>query len=176
MNECSWPEGIPKDFALAFESYLSATCSLGLPPSYSFMSVSTLHYLPSKYSNQPYGLCVFSVFSFGSAQPNIFLIYLICLINGFHDATPLLSLWQSILRASNVGLTLNEHSRPSTVHCHLPFWSVSGLHFEPLLQPNSSPCHHMSSPCSFLCCYHHSSASTSCNSTFLSSPAHFPSS
>lgn len=125
--------GIPQDFALAFCSCLSATFSLGLPPSYSFMSISNLHYLPSKYSNQPNGLCVFSISYFGPFQPNIFLIHLICLINFSHHATSLLSLWQSILSASNVGLAFNQHSRPSTVHPHPPFWIVSGLQFESLL-------------------------------------------
>lgn len=167
-------KGIPQDFILAVYSSLSATFCLGLPPSYSFMCISNLHYLPHKYSSQPHGVHVCSASYFGPFQAKIFPIHLICVIHFFHHATPLSSLWQSILCAFKFG---SQHSSPTTVHPHLPFWIASGHHFESLLQPNSPIYHRMSSPCSS---HHsqgtHSSASTYHNSALPAKPNSLPTS
>lgn len=52
-------------------------------------------------------------------------------IGFIHNITLLLSPLQSIPSAYNIRLTfVNQHSRPSVVHPHLPLWIVSGFHIE----------------------------------------------
>lgn len=115
------------------------------------MSISNFHYLPSKSSNQPYGLIlvfpVFSVSCFRPFQPNIFLIHFTCLINVFHNAAPLLS----PRRASAVLPMLGSHltniqGLPQSTHTYLPWLlldSTMNLYSSPTALPAIACLHPM---------------------------------
>ena len=167
------PTGILQDFSLAFYSCLSATSHSAACSSYSFYD----HIRPSLSSFSMISVhCMVSlslVFPhFCPFQPKIFRIHLVFLVNFFHNAILLLSPLQSIPSTHNIGLKfVNQHSRPSTVHPHLPLWIVSEFHMKTQLH-----CHVFTMILPMLLSPPLEHPLICPMLPFQSSPAHFPSS